>query len=188
MRDYCMGRLRMSEDRALRRIQVARVALQFPEIFECLAAGRLSVTTASELAPHLTPESAVELLAASAFRAKHEIRRLIAERSKPSQAPAEAASHCDVETSSSSHAPAHVNSLADLCASPPGAADSTSLALAHVDEARRGRVTRGSDGGHEVRLSITEEEHDIFRRAQTLLGHAVPSGDPAVIYARAMQY
>ena len=82
---------------------------------------------------------------------------------------------------------AQVNSPADLCASPSGAADSTSHVPAHVDKARRGRVTRGSDGGHEVRLSITEEEHDDLRRAQALLGHAVPSGDPAVIYARAMK-
>ena len=49
MRSYCMGRLHMSEDRALRRIQVARVALRFPEVFEFLADGRLSVTTAAVL-------------------------------------------------------------------------------------------------------------------------------------------
>ena len=67
MRSYCMGRLRMSEDRALRRIQVARVALRCPEVFECLADGRLSVATAAVLAPHLTPETAAGLLAASAF-------------------------------------------------------------------------------------------------------------------------
>jgi hypothetical protein len=57
-----------------------------------------------------------------------------------------------------------------------------------VDEARRGRVTRGPDGGREVRLSITDEEHDDLCRVQALLGHAVPSGDPAVIYARAMKH
>ena len=58
MRSYCMGRLHMSEDKALRRIQVARAALRFPEVFECLADGRLSVTTAAVLAPHLEPETA----------------------------------------------------------------------------------------------------------------------------------
>ena len=46
MRSYCMGRLHMPRDKALRRIQVARAALRFPEAFECLADGRLSVTTA----------------------------------------------------------------------------------------------------------------------------------------------
>ena len=51
MRDYCMGRLHMSEDRAFRRIQVARVALRCPEVFEYLANGRLSVTTAASPGP-----------------------------------------------------------------------------------------------------------------------------------------
>ena len=62
MRNYCMDRLHMSEDKALRRIQVARVALRNPEVFEYLADGRLSVTTASVLAPHLNPETASGLL------------------------------------------------------------------------------------------------------------------------------
>ena len=84
MRDYCMGRLHMSEDRALKRIQVARTALRFPEIFEHLADGRLSVSTAATLAPHLQPETASELLGASAFRPRHEILRLIADRAQPS--------------------------------------------------------------------------------------------------------
>src|SRR6185503_4585252 len=53
MRDCCMDRLHMSEDRAFRRIQVARAALLFPELFESLADGRLGVTTAAELVPHL---------------------------------------------------------------------------------------------------------------------------------------
>ena len=34
MRSYRVGRLHMSEDRALRRIQVARAALRFPEVSE----------------------------------------------------------------------------------------------------------------------------------------------------------
>ena len=39
-----------------------------------------------------------------------------------------------------------------------------------------------------MKLSITDEEHEDLRSAQALLGHAVPSGDPALIYARAMKH
>lgn len=53
---------------------------------------------------------------------------------------------------------------------------------------RRGRITASATGDYEVRLSITDEEHEDLRRAQALLGHAVPSGDPAEIYARAMKH
>jgi hypothetical protein len=57
-----------------------------------------------------------------------------------------------------------------------------------VSHARRGRVFSSASGGYEVRLSLTEEEHADLRQAQDLLGHAVPSGDPAVIYARAIKH
>jgi hypothetical protein len=49
-------------------------------------------------------------------------------------------------------------------------------------------VTPGATGEYDVRLTITEAEHEDLRRAQALLGHAVPSGDPALVYARAMKH
>ena len=82
MRDYCMGRLHMSRDKAYRRIQVAKVTLRCPEVFEYLADGRLSVTTASVLAPHLEPETAGGMLAAAAFRTQQDIVQMVAERSR----------------------------------------------------------------------------------------------------------
>ena len=189
MRDYCMGRLHMSEDAAFRRIQVARVALRFPQVFEFLADGRLGVTTAATLVPHLTSETAAELLAAAAFRTKQEVLKLLAERSRPAAVSPEAfARETPVETSSGSLAPAQVNSLSDLCSRPVGGGPAGPHAPAHVDHGRRGRVTSTASGNHEVRLILTDEELEHFRRARALLGHAVPSGDPALIYARAMKH
>ena len=83
MFSYCTGRLHMSEDKAVRRIEVARVTLKVPEVLDHLADGRLSVTTASVLAPHLTPEAAAGLLADAAYRSRQEIVQLLAERSRP---------------------------------------------------------------------------------------------------------
>jgi len=189
MLEYCMGRLHMSQARAFRRIQVARVALKFPQVFELLADGRLSVATASVLAPNLTPESAVELLAASAFRSRDEILRLLAERSRVvATVPAGSSGASLVETGTSSPAPGQVNSLEDLCAPPVDAAALGPQAPARADNSRRGRISPSATGGYDVRLTITNEEHDVLRRATALLGHAVPSGDPALIYARAMQH
>ena len=76
MCDYCVRRLHMSEDKALRRIQVARAALQFPALFECLGDGRLSVSAAGELAPHLQPATAAALIESAAYRSRQEIRQL----------------------------------------------------------------------------------------------------------------
>jgi 5-methylcytosine-specific restriction endonuclease McrA len=188
MRNYCMGRLHMSEDKALRRIQVAHTALRCPELFEYLADGRLSVTTASALAPHLEPENAAALLEASAFRSRPEIVRMLAVRScAPSAAPAgdllaEATPSVQV-----ANAPVHVISQPSRCDCVAVDIATTEHAPAHAKHRRRGRVTPSATGDYDVRFTITEAEHANLRKAQALLGQAVPSGDPALIYARAMK-
>jgi hypothetical protein len=70
-------------------------------------------------------------------------------------------------------------------------ADNTTVpapTLTRVEHQRRGRVSPSATGNYEVRLSITKEEHAALVRAQALLGHAVPSGDPALVYARALKH
>ena len=187
--DFCVGRLHMSQDRALKRIQVARIALRLPQVFECLGDGRLSVCTASVLAPHLTPETAAALLAAAAFRSRREILRLLGERSRAvAPPPIGPDSPSTVQDTSGSYAPGHMNSLSDLLAPPASDAIPSSVAPAQAEPSRRGRVYGSATGDYEVRLSITDEEHDDLCRAQALLGHAVPSGDPALVYARAMKH
>ena len=189
MRSYCMGRLHMSEDKALRRIQVARVALRCPEVFEYLADGRLSVTTATVLAPQLEAETASALLEAAAFLPKHEVLRLLASRSRPLEAaPTESIGGSLVESTSCQHAPAHAESNLNHCNFVLGDGDVSGQCHAQTEHSRRGRVAPSATGDYDVRLSITEAEYADLRRAQDLLGHAVPSGDPALIYARAMQH
>src|SRR5262249_33743367 len=65
MFDYCVGELRLSEDAAAKRLQVARVARRCPSVFAALADGRVHLTGMNLLAPHLTPETVEELLVAS---------------------------------------------------------------------------------------------------------------------------
>src|SRR5262245_36995850 len=59
---YCVQELRLSEDAAAKRIQAARVARRFPTILDAMAAGRLHLTAVNLLAPHLTEETAKDLL------------------------------------------------------------------------------------------------------------------------------
>ena len=189
MRNYCMGRLHMSEGRALRRIQVAKAALRFPEVFECLADGRLSVATAAVLAPHLEPETAAELLAASAFQSRDEISRLLAARSNPSAAAlAKPVGELLVEPTSCQHAPGHVISHLNHCNGVSGDCTASGQRQAQMELPRRGRVSPSATGEYDVRLTITPAEHEELVRAQALLGHAVPSGDPALVYARAITH
>ena len=182
MCDYCVHRLHMSEDKALKRIQVARAALKFPELFECLADGRLSVTTANVVAPHLTPENAAELLKSAAHGTKQEILRLVAKpATEPTSAPLLEQAE-NVQTPLNSHAPAHVEACKSLVQN-----ESSATTAQPSSPARRGRIVATDDGGHELRVRLTSEELEAFREAQSLLGHAIPSGDPALVVARAME-
>ena len=57
MCDFCMRARRMTKDRALKRIRVARAGREFPAIFPAIAEGRLGVSAVLLLVPHLTQET-----------------------------------------------------------------------------------------------------------------------------------
>src|SRR5450432_1822822 len=51
---FVVGEFGYSESTALKRIHVARAAVQFPCMFYALEEGKVSLTALSKLAPHLT--------------------------------------------------------------------------------------------------------------------------------------
>jgi hypothetical protein len=88
MFQYCVRRLRMSEDVAFKRIRAARAARQHPVIFDALADGRLSLSAVVLLAPHLDREAAAELLAVATHRTNAEVESLLADRYPRPEVPA----------------------------------------------------------------------------------------------------
>ena len=79
---YCTDALRLSEQAAYSRIEVARVSRVFPEVLEAVEEGALTLTTAVLLSPHLTPENAASLLASARFKSKRDVERLLASRNQ----------------------------------------------------------------------------------------------------------
>ena len=77
---YCVRELHMSEDMAFKRIQAARAARKFPTVFPALADGRLHLSAVVLLAPHLTPDTVTDLLAAARHKTRAEIELLLAQR------------------------------------------------------------------------------------------------------------
>ena len=65
MQRYCIEYMHMSEEQAQRRIRVARLGRAFPGVFERLADGRLTLSSACELAPVLTKDNVGALLDAA---------------------------------------------------------------------------------------------------------------------------
>jgi 5-methylcytosine-specific restriction endonuclease McrA len=80
MKEFCEEVLHFTEDAAYKRIQAARKAREFPELFDALADGRLHLSAICMLAPHLTLENAAELIAAATHRGKAQIREWLDRR------------------------------------------------------------------------------------------------------------
>jgi hypothetical protein len=75
---YCTEVLRLSEDAAYNRVEVASAARKVPALLDCLEAGTLTLTAARRLAPHLTEANAESVLAVAQGKKKREIEQLLA--------------------------------------------------------------------------------------------------------------
>ncbi len=78
--DYCVKRFRMSEDMTAKRLQVVKAAQRCPGLLDAIADGRLHLTGARMLVPHLTSSNAPELIAAATGLSCEGIRLVLAER------------------------------------------------------------------------------------------------------------
>jgi hypothetical protein len=85
--DYCVRVLHLDEAAAYNRIQVARLVRRFPLVLDMLADGRLHLTGARLLGPHLTEGGHRELLEAAQHKSKRAIEELLAERHPKPDAP-----------------------------------------------------------------------------------------------------
>lgn len=184
MHAYCVDALRLSEDAAYKRIQAARAARQFPALFTALAEGRLNLTAVCLLAPHLSAESAEELVADATHLRNTGIREMLARRFPGAQGPfaaltlppvppggspqlaAQQVEHAETVTSAASEAPS-------AAPAPPGSADSPE---SHPN----------SEEWILLQLRVTSGTRDKLRYAQALLSHSVPSGDAAEVLDRAL--
>ncbi|MFZ5892637.1 MAG: HNH endonuclease [Myxococcota bacterium] len=77
---YCRERLEYSEDEAGKRVRVARLARDVPQVLDELREGRIHLTGLFLLAPHITGENADALLGEVRGKSRREIERLIAAR------------------------------------------------------------------------------------------------------------
>lgn len=76
--DYCVRKLRLSEDEAYRRIHAARAAVTRPEILSALADGQLSLSAVSKIAPFVRRHDAVEIIARVEGKTARQIDEILA--------------------------------------------------------------------------------------------------------------
>lgn len=80
MQLYCVHELHLSKDAANKRIRAARLARDFPVVFQRVADGAIRLTALLILGASITAENVDELLTASAHRSDFEVREILAER------------------------------------------------------------------------------------------------------------
>ncbi len=205
---YCVDVLRMSGDMAYKRIQVARASRRFPQVLELIADGRLHLTGARLLVPHLTRRNADELLSAAVHRTTLEVQALLAGRFPQADLPTRIgpAPLAGAAAAASPAAAACSGTALDSIVAVTPAGVATSL-MGPAHECPAELVSRpvvpstGPDPAHSMeplrvhaaisplapvrwalQCTVTQDCHELLRYAQALLGHAVPDGDvPAVI-------
>ncbi len=137
---------------------------------------------AALVAPHLTPESADELIEAGTHRRKSEIEEFLARRFPPAEVPARVRAVLPIPPWSVPQlAPGQVGSEpsegAGTCNDP--------LAPGQV-EAARAEAAPASPERFLLQLTIGKSTHEKLRYAQALLSHALPTGDVAQVLDRAL--
>jgi hypothetical protein len=169
---YCTQVLHLSEDAAYNRIEIARTARRFPIILDGLAAGDLTLASIRLLAPHLTPDNHRDVLARARHKSKREVELIVA------------ALHPRPDV------PSTIRKLpAPRQATPPAPPSDERVDPPRAMEApRRVEMTPLTPERYKIQFTISRETHDKLRRAQDLLRHVVPNGDPAIIVDRALTF
>lgn len=207
---YCTRVLHLSEHAAYGRIEAARAVRRFRVVLERLERGELTLTNLCLLRSHLTDENHLELLDAARHASKRDVERLVAAIAPQPDAPVVIRKLPATVATLTPSAPGPtiaVPSPRSECDGPLLAGcpqelntGSHSTVVDAPVTASAGPTSTGPISSRppvpvlrplaperfKVQFTIGRETHDKLRRAQDLLRHAVPDGDPAAILDRAL--
>ena len=173
---YCTQVLRLSEHAAYGRIEAARIARRFPVVLELLADGSVTLTAVGLLAPHLTPENHRELLDSARHKSKRDVEHLVTSLRPLPPMPS------IVRKLPTAKSPETVGV-------DPGVAQNdavSSVPRGASPQSRPAVVGPLAPDRYKVQFTVSRETYEKLRRAQDLLRHTIPSGDPAAIVDRAL--
>jgi hypothetical protein len=172
---YCVQRLGYSEDEALRRVRVARLAQWLPGVLEELRVGASHLTGLFLLSQHLTAENSEALLAESRGKSRRELRHLLA-RWFPRP---------DVEQ--------RIEPLIDALTGPTPAAKTNQSGPTQSNTcADPGRAEAPfkleplSASSYRIEFTASTELYAKIEEARQMLSHALPMDDLASLFERAL--
>jgi hypothetical protein len=189
---YCTEVLHLSEHAAYGRIEAVRAVHRFPVVLNHLADGAVTLTAICLLAPLLTAENHEALLAAARHKSRRQVEQLVAMTRPKPDVPAIVRKLPCAPSKNATEAPvATPRAAASL---PPSLqAESELDRFATVSEpslarapARPPIVMPLAPERYKIQFTASRQAHDKLRRAQSLLRHVIPNGDPAAVFERAL--
>jgi hypothetical protein len=184
---YCCERLRYSEDAALKRARVARLALRLPQVLAELRTGAIHLTGLFLLGRYLNDENAEELLAEARGKSRREIEKMLAIRFPRPDVPASIEAvgtptlPLDTDASDGAGADGGVSGQSQWFTCPrPG----TSTARGGDS---RSRLEPLSADRYRVEFTASAALRAKIEQARELTSHALPSGDLALLFERALE-
>lgn len=179
---YCTSRLHLTGGEAFNRIEAARAVRRFPALLPHLSVGSLSLTAIRLLAPHLTLANCDSLVKSAEFQGTRAIEKLVAHlRPQPPvpsvvrKLPTPAVSATRATPSALFVADTLVEPQRQVVLTPPAAPAS-----------HRTIVKPLSAAHYKIQVTFGVDAHDKLRRAQALLRHQIPGGDPAQVLERGL--
>lgn len=199
---FCTEILHLSDHAAYNRIVCARAVRRFPILLDWLADGSVHLTAVRLLAPHLTAENHLELLAAARHQGKRAVEVIVAGVRPMPDVPATIRKLPDDTSSApsarlameSSTGPV-VEASRELCVKPliepptevPIGPPAMSLVASSGHPcARPASITPLAPGRYRVQFTAGQEMHDELQEARELLRHQIPDGDPARVLQQAL--
>ena len=198
---YCTQVLHLSEHAAYGRIEAARAARRFPLILDRLSDGAITLTAVGLLAPHFTADNHRELLDAARHKSKRDVEHLVARlharpdvpssvRKLPAPRRSDVADTRAVADDSSAAAAGPAAAVGPSAASTPATASALAVSPMplpiSVPAKRPAVIAPLAPERYKIQVTVGAETHAKLRRAQDLLRHCIPDGDPAKVIDRAL--
>ena len=150
-------------------------------ILELLADGALTLTTVCLLAPHLTAANHAQVLDSARHKSKREVEHLVADLRPQLVVPSSVRKLPAARITEGRCEPPQSAEVPRLEPRPESSADGVS------SPSKRTAVVKPiAPAQYKVQITVSADTYVKLRRAQDLLRHSIPDGDPAAIFARAL--
>jgi HNH endonuclease len=195
MKDFLVGRMRLTEDAAYKRLTAARLARQYIGILVGLSDGRLTLRAVLMLGRHLNPSNADQLVRAALDKTRFELEVLLAERFPRPDLPERLEAVAPPTPLGPWSAPGQAGPLAPErveATIPDGrghdeASSAPPLAPERVEAIPRQRIVPLAPQRFGFQFTGDQETCELYEQYQALVSHEIPSGEMALVLKDALK-